>query len=237
MDEFLARIFLFTFVPLLFGAGIVLFDRTAFGSLRRTEAMLIPLFALGVAGSGIGSFIAHLFFSDTVAASIGWATGSPFQHEIAFANLAIGLLGVVAAGRRDGFREATVIAVTVFGVGASIVHFVDIAQTGNLAPGNSVQNVANLVKPAALILLLVASRRTERQPGSEALTHTFAVWRSPILQASTISVILISTAFAVGFGVEQVVPVSLLGVAIAAVIFSVMIARSPSHKRGSNEEV
>ena len=33
-------------------------------------------------------------------------------------------------GRRDGFREATVIAVTVFGVGATIVHVSDIIQTG-----------------------------------------------------------------------------------------------------------
>jgi hypothetical protein len=32
---------------------------------------------------------------------------------VAFANLVPGILGIVAMGRRDGFREATLIAVTV----------------------------------------------------------------------------------------------------------------------------
>jgi hypothetical protein len=47
----------------------------------------------------------------------------------------IGVLGLVAEGRRDGFHEATVIAVTIFGVGATIVHIMDITATRNLAPG------------------------------------------------------------------------------------------------------
>jgi hypothetical protein len=94
-----------------------------------------------------------------VAESIGWPTGNPFQLEVGFANLAVGILGIVAMGRRDGFREATVIAVAVFGVGATIVHARDIIETGNLAPGNTLQNVGNLLKPALLIGFLVASRR------------------------------------------------------------------------------
>jgi hypothetical protein len=72
--------------------------------------------------AGLGGFFGHFFISDSVAKSIGWPTGNPFQLEVGFANLAIGILGIIAMGRRDGFREATVIAVTVFGVGATIVH-------------------------------------------------------------------------------------------------------------------
>ena len=67
--------------------------------------MLIPLFIIGVAGSGFGGFIAHVFISDEIAESIGWDAGSPFQLEVGFANLAIGLLGAIAAERRDGFRR------------------------------------------------------------------------------------------------------------------------------------
>ena len=113
MEVSLTRTFLFTVLPVLLGVGIILFDSSATGRLRRSEALLIPFFIVGVAGSGIGGFIAHLFISDEIADSIGWPTGSPFQLEVGFANLAIGILGAVAAGRRDGFREATVIAVTV----------------------------------------------------------------------------------------------------------------------------
>jgi uncharacterized protein DUF6790 len=55
-------------------------------------------------------------------------------------------LALSPMGRRDGFREATVIAVTVFGVGASVVHVMDVIESGNLAPGNIVQNVSNLLR-------------------------------------------------------------------------------------------
>jgi hypothetical protein len=59
------------------------------------------------------------------------------------------VLGFVSAVRRDGFREATVIAVTIVGVGATVVHVMDMIQEGNLAPGNSIQNIGNLLKPPA----------------------------------------------------------------------------------------
>ena len=121
--------------------------------------MLIPLFIIGVAGSGIGGFLAHVFISDEIADAIGWDAGSPFQLEVGFANLAIGLLGAIAAERRDGFREATVIAATVFAVGATFVHIRDIVDTGNLAPGNTIQNVPNLLRPALLIFFLRRSRQ------------------------------------------------------------------------------
>ena len=89
--------------------------------------------------------LAHAFLADEVADSIGWPAGSPFQLEVAFANLALGILGVLAMNRRDGFRDATVIAVTIFAGGATITHFTDIVETGNLAAGNTVVNVANVL--------------------------------------------------------------------------------------------
>ena len=48
-----------------------------------------------------------------------------------------------------------------------MVHVVDILEEGNLAAGNSIQNVANLLKPALLIPLLIVSRRAE--PAGEML--------------------------------------------------------------------
>ena len=38
------------------------------------------------------------FLSAQVAANIGWAPGSPFQSEVAFANLSVGVLGVLCIG-------------------------------------------------------------------------------------------------------------------------------------------
>ncbi len=111
------RIFLFSMLPIIVAAVHVALDKSAQSRERSLEVFLLYLFGVGVAGSGIGGFFGHFFLSDLVAESIGWPKGNPFQLEVGFANLAIGILGALAMGRRDGFREATVIAVTVLGVG------------------------------------------------------------------------------------------------------------------------
>jgi hypothetical protein len=169
MTEYIIRIVLYTVLPVATAAIVIAADPRISTPAARREIYLIYLFGLGVAGAGIGNAFGHIFLSDVVAGAIGWEAGSPFQLEMGFANLALGVLGFVAVSRRDGFREATVIAVTVVGVGATIVHIVDIVQTGNLAPGNTWQNAINLAKPALLIAFLRASRRSDADgaPGTK----------------------------------------------------------------------
>jgi hypothetical protein len=151
MDSVAIRVVSFSVLPVFIATGHIVLDRSSRPRDRRLEIFLLDLFGVGVAGSGIGGFFGHVFISDPVAESIGWPTGNPFQLEVSVANLAGGVLGIVAVGRRDGFREATVIAVTVLGVGAPVVHVVDVIESGNLAPGNTTQNVSNLLRPALLI--------------------------------------------------------------------------------------
>jgi hypothetical protein len=109
------RVFAFSVLPVLLATVHVRLDSGAKDRLWKVEVYLIYLFMLGVAASGLSGFFGHVFTADAVAESIDWPKGSPFQQEMGFANLALGVLGLVAAGRRDGFREATVIAVTVVG--------------------------------------------------------------------------------------------------------------------------
>ena len=226
---FAVRVFSFSLLPLLFGAGVLLIDRSAATRERRLETLLIHVLCLGVAGSGIGSFFGHFFLADLVADSVGWPRGSPFQLEMAFANLALGILGIIAASRRDGFREATVIAVTVLGLGATVVHLMDIVANRNLAPGNTVQNIANLIKPAVLIPLLVASRRAERSPNSECHSAQFDEWRAPLVLSASIATGLVGTTFALGFALEHVLVATGLGVMTACGVTAVILARSPTH--------
>jgi hypothetical protein len=216
---------MFTLLPVLAAALLGRVDRSAQSRLRKLELYLIYLFGLGVAGSGLGGFFGHMFLSDVVAESIGWPTGSPFQLEMGFANLALGVLGLIATGRRDGFREATVTAVAVVGVGATVVHLLDIVQTGNLAPGNTVQNVANLVRPALLVLLLRASRKKEATGGSSALAADFSRWRGRHGQAVGWLTAAVSTGFAVGFAVGRPVLITALGILVGAGIVALLIRR------------
>ena len=226
MTELVAvRVVLFSIVPLAIGGGIALFDRSASTPARRIEACLAMLFAIGVAGSGIGGFVAHLFLSDLVAESVGWEKGSPFQQEMGFANLALGLLGLVATGRRDGFRLATVIAATTIGLGATIVHVVDVAVTGNLAPGNTIQNGANLIRPLALVLFSVLAARAARSGDV-----VDGAWAAPLGPAAGAATAIAATAFAVGFALHQVVLVTTLGVGAAALVVGVILGQSASRR-------
>lgn len=237
MGVFLLRVFLFILLPIIVAGALVAFDKSTNTRERKLEVFLIFLFGLGVAGSGIGGFFAHFFLSDAVAEAIGWPAGNPFQLEIAFANLAIGALGIVAVGRRDGFREATVIAVTIFSLGATVVHIMDIIETGNLAPGNTIQNINNLVRPVLLIGLLAASRRAERDPASEAGTTAFDRWRQPRGQAVGALTGIVASGFGVGFIVGQ--PFLLTGISLVAglVMVYLIISRAPKEPLSGSSEV
>ncbi len=100
-----------------------------------SEAIAMVVF--GITGfSSIISFIMHFFFSDMVAVMIGWGVGSPFQKEVAGANLAIGIIGYMCFWRRD-FWLPYVISKTAFLWIAGITHVVDIMQHQNMAAGNA----------------------------------------------------------------------------------------------------
>lgn len=173
---FLIRSFAYLILPLLLAAIIITVDKSVNTRERRLEVFLICVFAFSAAG-GIAGAMGHFFASDAVAAAIGWPAGSPFQLEMGFANLAMGVLAAIAVGRRDGFREATVIGWSILSVGAFVVHMIDIIETGNLAPGNTLINITNLGRPALLIYLLWALRREERSPESETQSPSFAHWQ------------------------------------------------------------
>lgn len=221
------RLLAFSVLPVLVATLHVRLDTAAEDRLWKVEVYLIYLFMLGIAASGLSGFFGHVFTPEAVAESIGWRTGSPFQQEMGFANLALGILGLIAAGRRDGFREATVIAVAVVGVGATVVHVIDILQEGNLAAGNSIQNVGNLLKPALLIPLLIVSRRSES--AGEMGSLSFDRWRMPVVGTAGMITAVVGTGFAIGFWLELTVPATL----IAAVLAAGIAVRSASISRDS----
>jgi hypothetical protein len=218
------RFLLYTLLPLLLAAGLVAFDRPTHGRQRRAEVYLIFLFALGIAGSGISNFIAHFFLSGVIAESIGWPAGSPFQLEVAFANLAIGVLGLIATSRRDGFREAAVIAATVFSVGATVVHVMDIVETSNLAPGNTWQNAINLLRPALLIGFMIASRRADRDADPDGQA-AFELWRQPRGIAAGVTTGIVATGFGVGFFAGPLVVATVVSVVAASIAIAVIVSR------------
>ncbi len=225
MEDFSARLLVFLVLPLTAAAAVICFDPRASTRSLRCEAVLIPMFVFA-AGNGFSGFFGHVFLSEDLANAIGWATGSPFQLEVGFANLAIGLLAAIAAGRTDGFREATVIAATTFAVGASIVHLRDYLDTGNTEAGNTIQNISNLGRPAILIAALVLLRRATSDGDEAAILAPAVPWRRQLINASIISLIVASTAFGVGYAIDLTLPLAIAGVAGGGAAFWMTAQRS-----------
>ena len=101
-----------------------------------SEIFIRKLMFLSVGIGGIWGFVVHAFFPVMSAKFIGWHT-SPFQFEVAVANLGIGVAGVFGVYASRGYRIATTIFVTCFFWGAASGHIVQMINTSNFAPGNA----------------------------------------------------------------------------------------------------
>lgn len=123
---------------------------------RRARFEVVAMYAVGIVGfHGFTSFFAHTVFADQVAASIGWAAGSPFQTEVAGANLAIGAIGFLGFWNKD-FWLPFIIAKLGFAWTAGVTHVVDIMQHGNFAVNNAGPILYwDFLMPVALLALYV----------------------------------------------------------------------------------
>ena len=92
------------------------------------------LLALGV--TGLYAFFMHTFFPSLTAENIGWLP-SPFQLEVAMANLAFGVMGILSFNASYGFRCATVMGSTCWLWGDAVGHLYQLIQYQNYSIGNA----------------------------------------------------------------------------------------------------
>lgn len=133
------------------------------------HAVLLYLLVLGLGVSGLWSFVGHAFLADTVAGSVGWAA-SPFQTELAFYHLGVGIAGLGCWWIRDRFWLATALIPSVFLYGAGLVHLRSFLETGNAAPANWGWSVlvGNVAVPTVLLALAVPTGRGARGAGARS---------------------------------------------------------------------
>lgn len=91
------------------------------------------LLSVGVASVWAGAF--HVFFPGIAAQSIGWQV-SPFQFEIGVADMAIGIVAVVAFWCSLSFKSAVITYIVLFDIGVAIGHVRDALEAGNFAANN-----------------------------------------------------------------------------------------------------
>lgn len=128
---------------------------------QRIGYLLLYLLFYGYGVGGIWNFVGHFFAADMVAASAGWAAGSPFQQELGFYALGTGTVGLLTPWLRDRFWIAAALAPSIFVYGAAFTHVKDYVVSGNTAPMNwSFAAVgANLIIPTVVLGLVWAYAR------------------------------------------------------------------------------
>lgn len=119
----------FYFLAFALGLGVfqLVFLKTPF-----VTSFLLALIVSNIGLKGLYAFLGHFFKSDEVAAGIGWPAGNPFQKEIAFTNLSLGVLGILSIWLHGSFWLATIIAHSVFTWGAAYVHLEELTKRKNI---------------------------------------------------------------------------------------------------------
>lgn len=113
---------------LLFALSIVLFlaecrHKKITIRLQSLDIFLGYFLFLYVGFTSLISGFSHLIWPDQVAQMIGWEP-SPFQFEVGMANLAFGVLGVLAYWIRGRFWEATLFSWSIFLLGDFLGHVI-----------------------------------------------------------------------------------------------------------------
>ncbi len=165
--------FLIFFVLSFVVAGLHLYrDKQPRTGRRAAEILLLWLLIVDVGLGGIWASVGHTFFAEQVAESIGWPAGNPFQTEVAVANLDVGTLGVLCYWIRGNFWTETVIATSIWLLGAATIHAVEIVDAGNYNPGNAgLIFYLDILSPLLLIALLTY-RALYKQPAGQAQART-----------------------------------------------------------------
>jgi len=101
------------------------------------ETLLLNSLIINVGVGGLYGFIGHAFVADRVAKFIGWPKGNPFQFEVAVTYLAISALGFVSIWLKGDFWIATIIAYSIFLLGAAYGHTREMMERKNFSQGNA----------------------------------------------------------------------------------------------------
>ncbi|MFA6857908.1 MAG: DUF6790 family protein [Treponema sp.] len=109
-------------------------------------------------------FIGHVFYSDMVAESVGWAAGSPFQKEIGFAELGFAVISFMCIWFYQKFRLAVIVSVSTTYICCALNHIIEIISKGNYSPSNTLSIVWDLLIPLTWIVLYIMEYKfTEQQ--------------------------------------------------------------------------
>ncbi len=169
-------------MPFLFFAAIALIgaaihvhrDSQPRSTARTLEIFLVWWMVVTVGVAAVFGSMFHFFDGPDTAREIGYTNGDGgFQTEVGFADLAIGVLGVLCARFRDGFLLAAVVAVSICYLGDAYGHLHQAAIHDNHDPDNTGLVLwADFIAPLVAIGLFVLWQRRDYDGSGPASSPT-----------------------------------------------------------------
>jgi len=155
------RLVLTNLPSLLFFAALLI--ATLRGGSARAYLNWLLLLSIGVTNVWAGLY--HVFAPETAAAFIGWQV-SPFQFEVGIADIALGVIAIVAFWQTLAFKAAVILFTTAYYVGLVIGHIHQIVSAGNWAAGNAgALLLLTVLQPILLIACYwILARRQAARP-------------------------------------------------------------------------
>jgi len=106
---------------LIFPLGKILLARTPMSAKHSVELFIQYALFCNVGCLFIAGCMGQVLYGHEIAAVLGWGW-SPFQYELAFSELALGILGLISPIFHRDFWLATIIASVTWLIGGSVVH-------------------------------------------------------------------------------------------------------------------
>jgi len=132
---------------------------------RAIGAVLMWQLVIGLGLGYLWAGLGHILTPDSIAGSIGWPAGSPFQREVGMWDLSLGIVGILCLFFRDeGFFTATIIGTGIFSISAGIGHLYELIFHGNTAVNNAgAVMYMDLFYPLVLAALLILYHLKKRE--------------------------------------------------------------------------
>ncbi|MCU1407208.1 MAG: hypothetical protein JWQ43_3511 [Glaciihabitans sp.] len=156
-------------IGLIVGVIQILRDRSRRSGTIVTGILLNAYIFWAIGIGQVINFVMHSVFGDFAAKTIGWAQ-SPFQLELAFSSLGVGVMALILHGRNAQLRGkvAIVIAMAIFAYGAAGGHVYQMIANKDYSYNNTgVLLFMDIFIPTVGMVLVVwhaIARRTQPDP-------------------------------------------------------------------------
>jgi len=156
--NFLKKLVMFygIYIPLTCVVIFTILDINTGNARDWNKYLLSNLLVIGLGCQMVFFGFGHLFYGDKIAEFIGWEKGSPFQYEVGFAGVAMGVLGILCSWYTGLFWLATIIVSSLYLWGCVSGHIRDMVKNKNFNPGSAgFVFYYGMLMPVALIILYV----------------------------------------------------------------------------------